>query len=107
METEVEFEAVNVTATEYDLVVIGSGPAGQKGAIAAAKARKRVAVIDRTTMIGGVSIHTGTIPSKTVREAIFQLAGSAVNGNGYKTRGEISMEELSFRVKEIIGRETS
>jgi len=61
--------------------VIGSGPAGQKAAIAAAKARKHVAVIDRTTMIGGVSVHTGTIPSKTVREAIFQLTGSAVNGN--------------------------
>ncbi len=75
MEPEVEFEAVNVTAAEYDLVVIGSGPAGQKGAIAAAKARKRVAVIDRTVMMGGVSVHTGTIPSKTLREAIFQLTG--------------------------------
>jgi len=63
-----------VNAPEYDLVVIGSGPAGQKGAIAAAKVRKSVAVIDRIGMIGGVSVHTGTIPSKTVREAIFQLS---------------------------------
>src|SRR3984893_8931150 len=55
--------------SDYDLVVIGSGPAGQKAAIAAAKARKRVAMIDRAVMIGGVSVHTGTIPSKTVREA--------------------------------------
>ena len=86
--------------------MIGSGPAGQKAAIAAAKARKHVAVIDRTTMIGGVSVHTGTIPSKTVREAIFQLTGSAVNGNRYKTQDEISREELSLRVKEITGRET-
>ena len=86
--------------------MIGSGPAGQKAAIAAAKARKHVAVIDRTTMIGGVSVHTGTIPSKTVHEAIFQLTGSAANGNRYKTQGEISMEELSLRVKEITGRET-
>jgi NAD(P) transhydrogenase len=54
-------------------IVIGSGPAGQKGAVAAAKAHNRVAVIDRTTMIGGVCVHTGTIPSKTVREAIFHL----------------------------------
>jgi pyruvate/2-oxoglutarate dehydrogenase complex dihydrolipoamide dehydrogenase (E3) component len=46
-----------VSAPEYDLVVVGSGPAGQKGAIAAAKARKRVAVIDRTGMLGGVSVH--------------------------------------------------
>src|SRR5882724_8284556 len=62
-------EAAEVTTPEYDLVVIGSGPAGQKGAIAAAKERKSVAVIDRIGMIGGVSVHTGTIPSKTIREA--------------------------------------
>src|SRR5437879_6349629 len=78
MEPEVEFEALKVTAAEYDLVVIGSGSAGQKGAIAAAKARKRVAVIDRTVMMGGVSVHTGTIPSKTLRVAIFQLTGLTV-----------------------------
>ena len=109
MEPEVEFEAVNVTATEYDLVVIGSGPAGQKGAIAAAKARKRVAVIDRTDMMGGVSVHTGTIPSKTLREAIFQLTGltvKALYGNGYRSRGDISVQDLSSRVHAIIGRET-
>src|SRR6202161_381538 len=79
------FEAPKVSASEYDLVVIGSGPAGQKAAIAAAKARKRVAVVERAGMIGGVSVHTGTIPSKTVREAIFQLSGfavSALSGNG-------------------------
>src|SRR5437773_6074928 len=74
-----EFEAGKMSAPEYDLLVIGSGPAGQKAAIAAAKARKRVAVIDRMGMIGGVSVHTGTIPSKTVREAIFQLSGLAVS----------------------------
>jgi len=54
----------------YDLVVIGSGPAGQKGAVAAAKLGKRVAVVDRRERIGGVCLHTGTIPSKTLREAI-------------------------------------
>jgi NAD(P) transhydrogenase len=59
----------------YDLVVIGSGPAGQKGAIAAAKLGKRVAIIDRKEMIGGVCLHTGTIPSKTLREAILYLSG--------------------------------
>jgi NAD(P) transhydrogenase len=61
--------------THYDLIVIGSGPAGQKGAIAAAKLGKRVAIIDRQEMIGGVSLHTGTIPSKTLREAILYLSG--------------------------------
>ena len=60
---------------KFDLIVIGSGPAGQKGAICAAKLRKRVAIIDRTVMMGGVCVHTGTIPSKSVREAIFQLTG--------------------------------
>ena len=94
---------------EYDLVVIGSGPAGQRGAVAAAKVRKRVAVIDRTVMIGGVSVHTGTIPSKTVREAIFQLTGSAVRalyGNGARGGPDISVRDVSFRVNAIVARET-
>lgn len=98
-----------MSSSTYDLVVVGSGPAGQKGAIAAAKAHKRVAVVDRTTMIGGVCVHTGTIPSKAVREAIFQLTGSAVKvlyGDGYRGSGEISIDELSSRVKDIIARET-
>jgi NAD(P) transhydrogenase len=102
-------KAAEVNATEYDLVVIGSGPAGQKGAIAAAKARKRVAVIERAGMIGGVSVHTGTIPSKTVREAIFQLsglAGSALDGAGLQGRVDISVESVSARVKAIVTRET-
>src|SRR5258707_14378508 len=97
-----------MTVSEYDLVVIGSGPAGQKGAIAAAKARKRVGIIDRADMIGGVSVHTGTIPSKTVREAIFQLTGFAVKalyGNGFR-RGDISLQDVSFRVNAVISRET-
>jgi NAD(P) transhydrogenase len=98
-----------MNASEYDLIVIGSGPAGQKAAIAAAKARKRVAVIDRIVMIGGVCVHTGTIPSKTLREAIFQLTGFAVKamyGNGYRGRGDISIQDVSSRVNSIVGRET-
>lgn len=93
----------------FDLVVIGSGPAGQKGAIAAAKLRKRVAVIDRTRMMGGVCVHTGTIPSKSIREAIFQLTGLAVKafyGNGYRGAREVSMQDLAFRVNSVIARET-
>lgn len=94
---------------EFDLVVIGSGPAGQKGAICAAKLRKRVAVIDRTVMMGGVCVHTGTIPSKSVREAIFQLTGSAVKsfyGNAYRGNGDISVKDLAFRVQSVVVRET-
>ncbi len=98
-----------MNAQAYDLIVIGSGPAGQKGAICAAKLRKRVAVIDRRLMIGGVCVHTGTIPSKSVREAIFQLTGLAVRafyGSNYRGNGEISIQDLSFRVNSIISRET-
>src|SRR6267154_1677751 len=94
---------------EYDLVVIGSGPAGQKGAIAAAKARKRVAIIDSAVMIGGVSVHTGTIPSKTIREAIFQLTGSAVKAlyrNEHRSHSDISVQDVSSRVIAIVARET-
>jgi len=64
-----------MSVPHYDLAVIGSGPAGQKGAIAAAKLRKKVVVIDRRDMVGGCSLHLGTIPSKTMREAILYLSG--------------------------------
>ncbi len=95
--------------SQFDLIVIGSGPAGQKSAICAAKLRKRVAVIDRTLMIGGVCVHTGTIPSKSVREAIFQLTGNAVKafyGDHYKGKNDITMQDLAFRVRATIARET-
>ena len=93
----------------YDLIVIGSGPAGQKGAICAAKLRKRVAIVDRTVMLGGVCVHTGTIPSKSVREAIFQLTGVAVKtfyGNSYRGKGDVSVHDLASRVSSIVSRET-
>jgi NAD(P) transhydrogenase len=93
----------------YDLIVIGSGPAGQKGAICAAKLRKRVAMVDRTLMMGGVCVHTGTIPSKSVREAIFQLTGIAVRtfyGSNYRGNGDVSVLDLASRVTNIVSRET-
>jgi NAD(P) transhydrogenase len=92
----------------YDLVVIGSGPAGQKGAVAAAKLGKRVAVIDRREMIGGVCLHTGTIPSKTLREAILYLSGfrqRAFYGRDYTVKDEISIADLTQRVRAVMGRE--
>ncbi len=55
---------------EYDLVVVGSGPAGQRAAVQAAKLGKSVAIIEKHCQVGGVSVHTGTIPSKTVRDAV-------------------------------------
>jgi NAD(P) transhydrogenase len=93
----------------YDLIVIGSGPAGQKGAICAAKLRKRVAMVDRALMMGGVCVHTGTIPSKSVREAIFQLTGIAVRtfyGSTYRGKGDVSVQDLASRVTSIVSRET-
>src|ERR1700719_3951529 len=98
-----------MSESQFDLVVIGSGPAGQKGAIAAAKLRKRVAIIDRMMMMGGVCVHTGTIPSKSVREAIFQLTGLAVKsfyGDDYRGSRDISVQDLAFRVQAIVARET-
>src|ERR1700722_1064902 len=93
---------------QYDLVVIGSGPAGQKGAIAAAKLGKRVAIVDRRDMIGGMSLHTGTIPSKTLREAVLYLTGyrqRAFYGRDYKLKHEISIADLMERVNTVVARE--
>ncbi len=95
-------------ANEYDLVVIGSGPAGQKGAICAAKIRKKVAIIDRRKTIGGVCVHTGTIPSKTLREAVLYLSGfrqRTFYGRGYVLKDRIAMADLTFRAQSVMLRE--
>jgi NAD(P) transhydrogenase len=93
---------------EYDLVVIGSGPAGQKGAICAAKMHKKVAIIDRKMSIGGVCVHTGTIPSKTLREAVLYLSGfrqRTFYGRGYALKDRIAMSDLIFRAQAVMVRE--
>ena len=90
---------------EYDLIVIGSGPAGQRAAIQAAKAGKRVALIEKREVIGGACINTGTIPSKTMREAVLHLSGyqyQNVYGINYRVKEKISMADLSFRVQHVI-----
>jgi len=95
-------------ANEYDLVVIGSGPAGQKGAICAAKMRKKVAIIDRKKSVGGVCVHTGTIPSKTLREAVLYLSGfrqRTFYGRGYALKDRIAMSDLMFRAESVMARE--
>ncbi len=92
----------------YDLLVIGSGPAGQKGAIAAAKLGHKVAVVDRREMVGGVCVHTGTIPSKTLREAILYLTGfrqRSYYGREYTLDHDITVTDLAFRVHHVLGRE--
>ena len=95
-------------ANEYDLVVIGSGPAGQKGAICAAKLGKKVAIIDRKKSVGGVCVHTGTIPSKTLREAVLYLSGfrqRTFYGRGYVLKDRIAMSDLIFRAQAVMARE--
>jgi NAD(P) transhydrogenase len=101
---------LNMPRNQFDLVVIGSGPAGQKGAIAAAKLGKRVAIVDRTEMIGGVCLHTGTIPSKTLREAILYLTGfrqRAFYGADYMVKFDIVASDLESRVNAVVAREVS
>jgi NAD(P) transhydrogenase len=97
-----------VTQNGYDLLVIGSGPAGQKGAIAAAKLGKSVAIVDRKEMVGGVCLHTGTIPSKTLREAILYFSGIQQRnfyGRDYSLKDAISVTDLAFRIQTVVARE--
>ena len=96
-------------SSRYDLVVIGSGPAGQKCAINAAKMKKRVAIIDKRDMFGGVCIHTGTIPSKTFREAVLYLTGyrqRGFYGKGFIRRDEFSSVDILDRVTKVEDWET-
>src|SRR5271170_4623099 len=94
----------------YDLVVIGSGPGGLRAAIQAAKAKKRVAVVEKQSMVGGVCINSGTIPSKTMREAVLHLSGfydQAFYGSNYHVKENITMSDLNFRVTRVIENEAA
>ncbi len=91
--------------SQYDLIVIGSGPAGQRAAIQGAKTGKKVALIERREVIGGVCINTGTIPSKTMREAVLHLSGynyQNIYGVSYRVKEKITMADLAFRVQHVI-----
>ena len=92
----------------YDLVVIGSGPAGQRAAVQAAKLGKRVVLVERGQRLGGVCVNSGTIPSKTLREAIVYLTGHsqrAVYGQSYRLKDELTMDELLFRAQGVVDAE--
>ena len=94
--------------SDFDLLVLGSGPGGQRAAIAAAKLGRRVAVVERRNMIGGVCINTGTIPSKTLREAVLYLTGlnqRELYGQSYRVKEEITVQDLGLRTQHVIGRE--
>jgi NAD(P) transhydrogenase len=93
---------------DYDVLVIGSGPGGQKAAIAAAKLGRRAAVVERQRMLGGVCINTGTIPSKTLREAVLYLTGLNMRelyGQNYRVKEDITVQDLLSRTQHVIGRE--
>jgi NAD(P) transhydrogenase len=93
---------------DYDLLVIGSGPAGQRAAIQAAKLNKNVAVVERKTILGGVCINTGTIPSKTLREAVMHLSGyreRSLYGASYTVKENITMADLMYRTEHVIQHE--
>jgi NAD(P) transhydrogenase len=95
-------------AFDYDLLAIGCGPAGQKAAIQASKLGKRSAIVERR-QVGGVCVISGTIPSKTLREAVLHLTGFAqrgVYGQSYRVKEEITVDDLRTRYQDVIRRET-
>ena len=86
---------------DYDLIIIGSGPSGRSAAIQAGKLKRRVLVIDRKDKLGGVSVHTGTIPSKTLRETVLNLSGwreRSFYGRSYRVKDQIRAEDLKARL---------
>ena len=90
------------------MLVIGSGPGGQKAAIAAAKLDRRVGIVERPDMIGGVCVNTGTIPSKTLREAVLYLTGldqREMYGASYRVKEDITIADLSARTRHVVSRE--
>src|SRR5262245_64150031 len=97
-----------VTQYDYDLLVIGSGPAGHRAAIQAAKLDKRVAIVEKRTVVGGVCINSGTIPSKALREAALRLSGyreRGIYGASYAMKQRITMRDLLFRVDQVVSNE--
>jgi NAD(P) transhydrogenase len=95
-------------AEKYDLIVIGSGPAGEKAALQAARLRKRVAIIESRGVIGGVCVHTGTLPSKTLRETVLYLAGlkqRSVYGVVCSLKNDVTIGDLMYRTEHVIQNE--
>ena len=95
-------------AYDYDVVVIGSGPAGQRAAIQSAKLGRRALLIEKKSVVGGICINTGTIPSKTLREAVLHLSGyreRGIYGSSYTVKQHITMQDLHFRTDHVVRHE--
>ncbi len=93
---------------KYDLIVIGSGPAGEKAAIQGAKLRKKVGVLEARGVVGGVCVHTGTLPSKTLRETVLYLSGikqRSVYGVVCSLKSNVTIGELMYRTKHVVQNE--
>jgi NAD(P) transhydrogenase len=89
----------------YDLIVIGSGPAGEKGAAQAAYFHKRVALVERDSHLGGAGVNTGTVPSKTLRETALYFSGlqqRGLYGVDYSIRQDISVRDFMYREQEVV-----
>ncbi|KAI9914741.1 hypothetical protein PsorP6_007415 [Peronosclerospora sorghi] len=100
-------QALKPQVASYDLVVIGSGPSATQCALESAKQGKRVAIVDKTTSLGGVCVHTGTIPSKTFREAVLHLSGyrhHGFYGKSYSMK-TITIEDILYRVQRVVSSE--
>ena len=94
--------------TRHDLIVIGSGPAGRRAAIQAAKVGKSVLVVEKGRRVGGVSVHTGTIPSKTLRETVLNLSGwreRGFYGRAYRVKKDIQAKDLLARLHKTLDHE--
>ena len=92
----------------YDMLVIGSGPSGRRAAVQSAKLGKSVLVVDKGRRLGGVSVHTGTIPSKTLRETVLNLSGwreRGFYGRGYRVKQDISAHDLISRLHKTLDHE--
>ena len=94
---------------DFDLIVIGSGPSGRRAAVQAAKLGKSVLVIEKGRRVGGVSVHTGTIPSKTLRETVLNLSGwreRGFYGQAYRVKKDIEGRDLGARLAKTLDYET-
>ena len=95
---------------DFDVLVVGSGPAGQRAAVQAAKLGARVGIVERREMVGGVCTNTGTIPSKTLRAAVMDLTGmtqKGIYGDAYRVKSNITVDDLFWRTQQVISREQS
>src|SRR5579872_5757997 len=93
---------------DYDVIVIGSGPSGQRAAIQASKLNRRTMLIECKAVVGGVCINTGTIPSKTLRQAVLHLSGyreREIYGASYSVKQNITMADLHFRTAHVVRHE--